>query len=227
LKKEGSRSAGAGADGAEAPLHLLARAAQRNDGAAREQFALCARDRVARAVREQLSDRLAREAGFEDVVQDVLLRIERDLPRFKVRSERSIHQWIITLVGNRIRDLFDYYERAKKRDWTRRISLSELRREEQDGDQSDELTTGSAPLSDVASDRDLFARAMVALQKLPDDEAHAVRRVELDGESIASVGRELGLGESTVRMRLSRGLARIAQLIGEEFRERGRPGAPA
>jgi RNA polymerase sigma factor (sigma-70 family) len=225
LKKDGTRSEGADADGAEAPLHLLARAAQRNDGAARERFALRARERVARAVQDQLSSRLAREAGFEDVVQDVLLRIERDLPRFKVRGEQSLHQWIITLVGNRIRDLFDYYERAKKRDWTRRISLSELRREEQDGDQPDDLTTAAAPLSDVASDRDLFERALAALQRLPADEAHAVRRVELEGESIAAVGRELGVGESTVRMRLARGLTRIAQMMGEESRARSRPGA--
>ena len=227
MKKEGTRSAGGGADGAEVPLHLLARAAQRKDGAARERFAHCARERVARAVREQLSSRLAREAGFDDVVQDVLLRIERDLPRFKVRNERAIHQWIITLVGNRIRDLFDYYERAKKRDWTRRISLSELRKEEQDGDQPGDLTTGSAPLPDAASDRELFARAVAAMEKLTEDEAHAVRRVELDGESIASVGRELGVGESTVRMRLARGLTRIAQLMGEESSQRVRPSSPA
>lgn len=227
MKKDGTRSAGADADGVETPLHLLARAAQGDDRAARELFALRARDRVVRAVRDQLSSRLAREAGFDDVVQDVLLRIERDLPRLAVRDERSIHQWIVTLVGNRIRDLFDYYERAKKRDFTRRVSLSELRREELDGDQPYEPTTSAATLPDAVSDRDLFARALVAMRRLPPDEAHAVRRVELDGESIAAVGRELGLGESTVRMRLARGLARIAQLIGEEFPAGGRASPPA
>lgn len=203
---------------------MLARAAQSAGGAARERFALRAQERVARAVRDQLSHRLAREAGFEDVVQDVLLRIERDLPRLHVRNERSIHQWILTLVANRIRDLFDYYERAKKRDVTRRVSLSELRREEQDGDQSDEPMTAATTLADAVSERELFARALVAMRRLPPDEALAVRRVELDGESIAAVGRELGVGESTVRMRLARGLARIAQWMGEESGGGDRPG---
>lgn len=204
---------------------MLARAAQGDDGAARERFAVRAHDRVARAVRDQLSDRLAREAGFEDVVQDVLLRIARDLPRLQVRSERSIHQWILTLVANRIRDLFDYYQRAKMRDVTRRVSLSSLRREEQDGDPSDEPRTSATTLADAVGERDAFARALVAMRRLSPDEALAVRRVELEGESIAAVGRELGVGESTVRMRLARGLARIAQLMGEETGGGDRPGA--
>lgn len=175
---------------------------------------------MADAVRDQINHRLAHEAGFEDVVQDVMLQVVRDLQRFKVRGEGSLHQWIITLVRNRIRDLYDYYERAVKRHWSRKISLSDLRREEQDGDHPDEMTTGVASLSDAASDRDLMERAVALVRELPPNEQQAVRRIDLEGESIAALARELGLGESTVRMRRASGLTRIAQMIGAEFCER-------
>jgi RNA polymerase sigma factor (sigma-70 family) len=225
LAKEGTRSGDAEGGGDE-PLCELARAAQRNEPEARERFARRARARVADAVDVEISGRLAREAGFDDVVQDVMLRIERNLARLKVVNEAAIHQWIITLVRHRIRDLHDYHHRAWKRDSSRRVSLSDLRREEQDGDPSEAMASPSPPPAEAASDRALFERAVAAIRQLPPEEAQAVRRVELEGETIAAVAKELDTGESTVRMRLGRGLTRIAQILGEEFCERIRRSNP-
>jgi RNA polymerase sigma factor (sigma-70 family) len=222
LKKKGTPARGAG--GGEAPLDVLARAAQRSGGAAREQFARRARERVVAAVREEISSRLANLAGFDDVVQDVMLRITRGLADLNVRDEVSIHGWILTLVRNRLRDLYDFYECTRMRDPERQISLSDLRSEEQGGDQPDALTTGPRSLLETLNERELIARAVAAIGLLPPNEALAVRRIELDGELASAIAKELGVHEATVRIWLGRGLARIAEKIGEEFSERKRKG---
>jgi RNA polymerase sigma factor (sigma-70 family) len=227
LKKEGTPTGWAGGASADVPLHVLARSAQSAGGAARELFSRRARERVVDAVRDQISRRLAKQAGFDDVVQDVMLRVARGLAGFKVRDEASIHAWILTLVRNRVRDLYDYYEVAKKRDSSRDTSLSDLRREEQDGDLSAAGTSDARSLPDALHERDLTERAVAAIRRLPPDEALVVRRIELEGEPVSAVARERGVHESTIRIWLGHGLARVAQLMGEESGERtgrSRPG---
>jgi len=202
------------------PLHVLARSAQSAGGAARELFARRARERVVDAVRDQISSRLAQQAGFDDVVQDVMLRVARRLADLEVRNETSIHAWILTLVRNRLRDLHDYYEVAEKRNSSRDTSLSDLRREERDGDPSAAVTSDARSLPDALHERDLIGRAVAAIRRLPPDEALVVRRIELEGEPVTAVARERGVHQATIRIWLARGLARIAQLMGEESSER-------
>jgi len=121
------------------------------------------------------------------------------------------------------------HERAEMRDPTRRRSLRELFVDEteddpppfaRDAEPSLALLAQDLSLPEIVSDRELYERAVAALRQLSPDEVYAVRRIELEGETVAAVARELGLGESTIRQRLVRALARIGQRLGEEFCER-------
>jgi RNA polymerase sigma factor (sigma-70 family) len=214
VAEEGSTSPGAAGDGAGEPLDTLARAAQGGDPRARDLFARRLQALVASSVRVQLGPKLLREVGFDDVVQELLLAIHGELPRLQVLGESQLHRWIQRIVHHRICDLHDYHERAAKRDPRRRVSLSDLLKGGEDGEEHAVLVSKAPAPVETASERELARRALVALERLSADEASAIRRIALRGERIADVARELGVGESTVRMRLARGLARLYRSLG-------------
>jgi len=215
VAEEGSMPPGAVGDGAGETLDALARAAQGGDPRARDRFARRIEVLVASSVRGQLGPKLLREVDHEDVVQELLLKIESELPRLQVRGEPALRQWIHKLVHHRICDLHDYHERAAKRDSRRRISLTDLLHSDEDGEEPASLVSKAPSPVETASRRELAHVALLALERIPADEAVAVRRIAISGDRIADLARELDVGESTVRMRLSRGLARLYYALGQ------------
>lgn len=216
-----SRGAPDGSDRGDAmPLRDLVHAARHGEPWARESLARRLRDAFATSARRELGAKLRRVAELDDVVQESLLRIVANSSPLLAVDDAGIHRWARRVVHNVIHDLHDQHVRAEKRDVRRLVSLSEVDTEDPQARESSAIEARSLPLSDAASDREVFQRAAAAIQRLPPDEAHAVRRIKLEGESIAAVARDLELGESTVRMRLARGLARIGQRLGQEFLDR-------
>jgi RNA polymerase sigma factor (sigma-70 family) len=201
LTKAGSKPPGADGDGADAPLDDLARAAQSGDPIAREQFAVRLLGLVTNSVRSQIGKDLLRHVGFEDVVQEVLLKFQPEFPRLRVRNEPMLRNWVHTFVRNRICDIRDRIG-ADKRDANRNGLEPDLTFESEPGPH------------EAASRRELSERAATELERLSLHESVAIRRIAIGGERISDVARELGVGESTVRMRLSRGLARLAYALG-------------
>ena len=204
----------------------LALAWQRGDLGAQEKLVVLLRERLTILVARRLGPTLVREAGCEDVVQDVLAAVARELPRLDVRSEPAFKRWLDHLVENRIRDLNDYYLRAEKRDVRRKLSLEELRPVRPDDDEHPSLAIHELAPPRLAMDRELLEFTLEALSLLPADQAEAVRRIELEGSTIAQLARDLHVGESTIRYRLSKGLAQIAAGLGEAIRRRSK-GGPA
>jgi RNA polymerase sigma-70 factor (ECF subfamily) len=216
-----SRRAPDGSDrGHAVPLRDLVRAARHGDPRARENLARRLHDAFAASARRELGSKLRRVADLDDVVQESLLRITANSSPLLAVDDAGIQRWARRVVHNVIHDLHDQHVRAVKRDVRRLISLNEVDTDDPQGRESSAIEAMGRPLFDAASDREVFERAAAAIRRLPEDEAYAVRRVKLEGESIAAVARELGLGESTVRMRLARGLARIGQRLGQEFLDR-------
>jgi len=202
------------------PLRDLVRAARHGDPVAWEDLARRLRDAFAASARRELGAKLHRVAELDDVVQESLLRIAANSSPLLAVDDAGIRRWARRVVQNVIHDLHDQHVRAEKRDVRRLISLSEVDSDDPQARESSAIEAKGRPLPDAASDREVFVRAAAAIRRLPADEAHAVRRIKLEGESIAAVARELDLGESTVRMRLARGLARIGQRLGQEFLDR-------
>jgi RNA polymerase sigma factor (sigma-70 family) len=216
-----SRWALDGSDRGEAvPLRDLVRGARHGDPRARENLARRLHDAFAASARRELGGKLLRVAELDDVVQESLLRITANSSPLLAVDDAGIQRWARRVVHNVIHDLHDQHVRAAKRDVRRLISLSEVDTNDPQALEASAIEATGPPLPDAASDREVFERAAAAIRLLPEDEAHAVRRIKLEGESIAAVARELELGESTVRMRLARGLARIGQRLGQEFLDR-------
>jgi len=202
------------------PLRDLVRAARHGDPDAREDLARRLCDAFAASARRELGAKLLRVAELDDVVQESLLRIAANSSPLLAVDDAGIQRWARRVVQHVIHDLHDQHVRAAKRDVRRLISLSDVDTDDPQAREASAIEATGRPLSDAASDREVFERAAAEIRRLPADEAYAVRRIKLEGESIAAVARELDLGESTVRMRLARGLARIGQRLGEELLDR-------
>jgi len=202
------------------PLRDLVRSARHGDTSARENLARRLRDAFAASARRELGGNLSRVAELDDVVQESLLRIEMNSSPLCAVDDAGIHRWARRVVQHVIHDLHDQHVRAGKRDVRRLISLNDVDKDDRHALEASAIEAQGRSLPDAASDREVFERAAAAIRLLPADEAYAVRRIKLEGETIAAVARELDLGESTVRMRLARGLAKIGQQLGQEVLDR-------
>jgi RNA polymerase sigma-70 factor (ECF subfamily) len=202
------------------PLQDLVRAARHGDPLAREDLARRLRDAFTASARHQLGPKLLRVAELDDVVQESMLRIAANSSPLLAVDDAGIQRWARRVVHNVIHDLHDQHVRAEKRDVRRLISLSDVDTDDPRVRAAFAIEADGRPLPDATSDREVFERAAAAIRLLPEDEAYAVRRIKLEGECIAAVARELALGESTVRMRLARGLARIGQRLGQDLLDR-------
>lgn len=82
--------------------------------------------RVRRIVRARMGKLLLRSVEVEDIVQQVFMRVVRDLDRFSVDHDARFISWVATLVerelANTARDL-----QAHKRDRRREVALQALR----------------------------------------------------------------------------------------------------
>jgi RNA polymerase sigma-70 factor (ECF subfamily) len=136
-------------------------------------------------------------AAAEDVTQEVFTDAVRALPTF--RGESSPRTWLLSIARNRCID----YLRARKRDpWGGAL-------DESAGDPDAHADQGAFG-SEWFADRSLVLRALDALAE--GDRALIVLRFKngLDYDELATA---FGLREGTVRMRVSRALARMREVL--------------
>jgi RNA polymerase sigma-70 factor (ECF subfamily) len=146
----------------------------------------------------------------EDLAQDVLVVLVREIPWFQRQREGSFRAWLRQVTVNRART----YRRQR------------LRRAAVGLDQADDFLEGLAdPNSDLARewDRDhdqhVFQKLLALVQsEFQPTTWEAFRRFAVDGHPVAEVARELGLSENSVILIKSRILKRLrreaAELLG-------------
>jgi RNA polymerase sigma-70 factor (ECF subfamily) len=133
----------------------------------------------------------------DDILQVVFVRIADGLSG--LRDDTRLLGWMYALTRNAITD---HYRSAVHR---REIATDAV---------PDVLTSG--PLDDDDDDAALreFASCLrPMLTRLPDDQAAAVRMIDLDGEAQAAAARAAGITLSGMKSRVQRGRARLHQLL--------------
>jgi RNA polymerase sigma-70 factor (ECF subfamily) len=70
--------------------------------------------RVLRLVRQRLGPNLREKLQSMDVVQDVFIRIMRDVKNFEPRSDASFANWVSRLIANEIAEKFDFFTAQKR-----------------------------------------------------------------------------------------------------------------
>lgn len=141
-----------------------------------------------------------------DATQEALVAIVRGLPRFDGRS--SFSTWVYRVATN--------------------ACLDEMRRRKRrPAPAADPADVGGAlaaaggaatrsPASTPSPDADVALRVDVdtALRQLPEDFRAAVVLRDLSGLDYAEIGEVLGIPQGTVKSRIARGRAMLADLLG-------------
>jgi len=145
---------------------------------------------------------LAGEA--DDLAQEVLFAVARELPRFERRRDGSFRAWLRTITANRVRQFW--------RDRRRRPPAGAA-------DGTDQFLSRLAdPAGDLAAewdrdhDRHVFQKLLTLVE--PDFAPAtwaAFRRFALDGQPAAAVAADLGLSENAVLLAKARVLKRLRE----------------
>lgn len=152
-----------------------------------EQFAAPLRSFVAR--------RAPREVDTEDVLQDVFVRIQAQLPN--LRDADRIDAWIFQIARNVVADAFR--KRARRELLTERAAFEESLQ----GTEDDERLAESALISCLAS--------MIA--QLPEPYRQAIALTEIDGVTQTEAARRVGLSISGMKSRVQRGREQLKGII--------------
>jgi RNA polymerase sigma-70 factor (ECF subfamily) len=136
---------------------------------------------------------LGSRADAEDVVQEVFLKVFRAIPRVDIRG--SFVHWLNAITLNASLRLLDRRRRERRRH-------EALERHQ----------TAAEP--DSGSDPMLRRLLTEALDSLPPQTRVAILLRFADGHSYVEIARMTGEKESTVKMRVARGMRRVRERIG-------------
>lgn len=157
-------------------------------------------------VSRNMGDHLRALETSEDVVQDVLRQLLERGPAFIPQDESQFRRLVATIVLNRLRDRNDYV-RAARRDRAREASgdlaISRI------GATADSVESPSR----VAVRNEEARLLELALELLPSDDAHIVRRRRWDEAEFAEIGVELDMKPETVQKRHVRAVAKLGGLM--------------
>ncbi|HET9251353.1 MAG TPA: sigma-70 family RNA polymerase sigma factor [Candidatus Eisenbacteria bacterium] len=132
----------------------------------------------------------------QDIVQVALMNAFKHVRRFENRYRDSFHMFLRTIVSNEIRGAI---RKANRRPATEELAY-------------DLVSPDPSPLQ-IAIGSELYERYEKALPKLSSGQQEAIVLFEM-GFTYNEIGRFLDLDANTARMRVSRAIVRLAQLLG-------------
>jgi RNA polymerase sigma-70 factor (ECF subfamily) len=151
-------------------------------------------DRFAAPLRSFVAKRAPREVDTEDVLQDVFVRIQEQLP--KLREEDRIDAWIFQIARNVVADAF--------RRRTRREALGERVTAEGQAQASDD---------DRAAEASLAGCLASMINELPEPYRQAIELTEIRGMTQAEAARLVGISVSGMKSRVQRGREHLKGII--------------
>jgi RNA polymerase sigma-70 factor (ECF subfamily) len=145
-------------------------------------------------------------ADVDDLVQDVLMTVAREMPQFKPRAEKgAFRSWLRTILVNRLR----HFWRSRQRRPTAVGGSDFLKELEQLGD-------GATPVNELwdrEHDREVMFRLLQLVQShFAPQTWQAFRRQVLDGQSAETVAVELNLPVHSVYAAKSRVLKALRSM---------------
>lgn len=176
----------------------------RGDEGALQQLLAEHRGWIEAQVRRRLDATLRLEADTQDFVQEAMLDVLRDGPRFVVESAASFRALLSRIVENNVLDRVRYMHR-EQRDRRRMRDLA-----------SDSILMLDSPVRSVteppqrAERSEQIAWMRLALELLEPDDREVIRMREWEGLSFPQLGEQLGISEEAARKRHARALPRLA-----------------
>ncbi|MBK8098411.1 MAG: sigma-70 family RNA polymerase sigma factor [Planctomycetes bacterium] len=182
-------------------------AAHRGDVAALQRLVTAHLPWIEAQVRARLSAAARRDGETVDFVQEALVEVLRDGPRFLIDSTAGFRALLLRIVENNLRDR----ARARQR------QCRDVRRERELP--CDSVLMLDAPARSVtgppaqAERQERAAWLRLALELLEPEDREVIRLREWEGQTFGEIGAAVGLGEEAVRKRYARALPRLAQKL--------------
>ena len=191
------------------PLELLERAQSGDEQACRE-LLLHVADRLERYLSEKMPQKHQGSFSAEDVLQEVLFAIHRDLSSYSPQSGASFYSWCYRIADNRLLDAIRKFERKKRGGDRRKV--------EADADHSGvnfvEAVPGKTTSPSVRVVRKEKAAALhEALEDLPENQREALKMRFLENRSQNSIAGRLAVTQGAVEGLLKRGKHKLADML--------------
>jgi RNA polymerase sigma-70 factor (ECF subfamily) len=173
-------------DGRELTFFLLHQARE-GDGSARAELLERLRPRIVLWIASRLSKPLRERVDPEDVAQEVLLAVHRDLGSLDSDEGPAFYNWLFRIAENRIRDVAAYHG-AKKRQPVAKV-----------------VPTQTTPGTRAARAEQL-ALVRECIENLPDDYRTVVKLRRLEELPVKEVALRMDRSENAVRVLYCRAL---------------------
>jgi RNA polymerase sigma-70 factor (ECF subfamily) len=168
-------------------------------------------------IRTRLGPRLRARVDLSDVVQETLVEVVRQFPRFTGETEVALAGWLRYLVGQKLADLGRYHGRAERGGdgWTRPLDVAADggRGGEEGGGMLDRLALSQTSPSQVASRREQLARLADALSALAEQEADVLWLYFVEDLTFTAIGERLDLSRKSVSRICARGLKHLRRSL--------------
>jgi RNA polymerase sigma-70 factor (ECF subfamily) len=189
---------------------LIARA-RAGDRAALGELLARQTDFLLRVIAKLMGAALRRTIEPTDILQETLLIAAQRFTTFRGSDEQELTSWLCALARRKLID-FARHNGRLKRALKRRLSLDEPLN---DDDQSlaTRLPLDTCTASQVAVKRELSGKLAEALSQIDRREAEVLWLRYVDGMSLESIGRQIGVGRHGAGGLVSRALRNLRRLI--------------
>jgi RNA polymerase sigma-70 factor (ECF subfamily) len=196
------------------PIRLtsdLIAGARSGDRAALGQLLARQTDFMLRVIAKLMGAALRRTLEPTDVLQETLLIAARRFADFQGSDEQELTSWLCALARRKLIDLARHNGRLK-RALKRRLSLDESLA---DGGESlaGRLPLDTCTASQVAVKRELAGKLAEAMTQIDRREAEVLWLRYVEGMSLESIGRQIGVGRHGAGGLVSRALRNLRRLI--------------
>lgn len=162
---------------------------------------------IEQQVRRRLSAHLRSHGETQDFVQEAMIEVLRDGPRFVIENVHGFRALLARIVENNLRDRGRHLHRAR-RDVRRERALP-----------SDSVLLLDEPARSVteppahAERNERSAWLQLAMELLAPEDREVVRMRTWDGATFTAIGEVLAIGEEAARKRYHRALPRLAKKL--------------
>jgi RNA polymerase sigma-70 factor (ECF subfamily) len=155
-----------------------------------------------------------RQLGVEDVLQDVLAQVFRDIKQFQSREGASFFAWLKTIADNRLADALKHLGRKKRGGDQHRLSSIEFARTSTIFTLIDVVGYDSHLPDDSVQRREAEKAIHIALATLPEDQREVLRARYINGLDVDQIAEHLGRTPAAIRGLIKRGKAKLAEAMG-------------
>ncbi|MBI1324468.1 sigma-70 family RNA polymerase sigma factor [bacterium] len=151
-----------------------------------------------------------------DLVQESMIVAVRNYEGFRGKSPEALRNWLEGILRRKYLDAMKKYYRSGKSAINKEISIESIRTIAGDWDIPDRQ---GSPETERKGNEDLAERLFEEMSKLPEIDRILIERKATGKDSIAEIGRQLGMSPDSAHKRYQRALKKLYDRLSTRFEE--------